>query len=154
MIPCRFVAADARYSPARPRGLYRRDAGPRLMDLTIETVFGSPDHHLFCFDGDQAIFQPMDRAAYRRTIFLDRRIKPAGGDAYAFPVDRLTAHAGRMTVPRTGWIFHVAHCGSTLLARALDLTDRSLVLREPLALRQIGVERANAVGDAWRSRLR
>ncbi|MBA3897531.1 MAG: hypothetical protein H0X36_10455 [Sphingomonadaceae bacterium] len=39
----------------------------------------------------------------------------------------------------TGWIFHVAHCGSTLLARALDREDGPLVLREPLALRQLGV---------------
>jgi hypothetical protein len=126
------------------------------MDLTIETVFESPDHHLFCFDGDQAIFQPMDRQAYRRSIFLDRRIKPAGGQAFALPLDGLTALAERRTVPVTGWIFHVAHCGSTLLARALDLDDRSLVLREPLALRQIGVDRANATGgdDGWHKRLR
>ena len=126
------------------------------MDLTIETIFDSPDHHLFCFDGNQAIFQPMDRGAYRRSIFLDRRIKPAGGQAFAMPADALAAEAERRVVPPTGWIFHVAHCGSTLLARALDLEDRSLVLREPLALRQIGVDRArdDGRGDPWRARLR
>jgi hypothetical protein len=42
-------------------------------------------------------------------------------------------------VRRIGWIFHVAQCGSTLLARALDRPGRSLVLREPAALRQLGV---------------
>lgn len=124
------------------------------MDLTIETIFGSPDHHLFCFEGGQAIFQPMDRDSYRRSIFLDRRMQAARGQAFAFSADALAAHAARVAVPRTGWIFHVAHCGSTLLARALDVDDRSLVLREPLALRQIGVERANSAGEAWRARLR
>jgi hypothetical protein len=39
----------------------------------------------------------------------------------------------------TAWIFHVAHCGSTLLARALDQIATNLVLREPLALRQSAV---------------
>ena len=38
-----------------------------------------------------------------------------------------------------GWIFHIAHCGSTLLARALDRPDANLVLREPFALRQLGL---------------
>jgi hypothetical protein len=39
----------------------------------------------------------------------------------------------------TGWIFHVAHCGSTLLARALDQESTNLVLREPFALRQLAL---------------
>ncbi len=39
----------------------------------------------------------------------------------------------------TGWIFHVAHCGSTLLARALDRLPTNLVLREPAALRQLAL---------------
>ena len=39
----------------------------------------------------------------------------------------------------TAWIFHVAHCGSTLLARALDVLSDDLVLREPLALRQLAL---------------
>jgi hypothetical protein len=39
----------------------------------------------------------------------------------------------------TGWIFHVAHCGSTLLARALDKPTANLVLREPKALRQLAL---------------
>lgn len=109
----------------------------------IERLFATPDQHLFAFEGDQAILVTMDREAYRRSIFLDRRIQPAG-PAIQLPVDALTAtlDASAPATPATGWIFHIAHCGSTLLARALDLPARSLVLREPLALRQLAIDPA------------
>ncbi|MCW3846268.1 hypothetical protein OF829_03385 [Sphingomonas sp. LB-2] len=99
---------------------------------TPDLLFGSPDHYLHSFDGPNAVFVPMDRAAYRRSIFLDRRISPAPGTPFAMPAAALPA---RPAAP-TAWIFHMAHCGSTLLARALDDPEASLVLREPLALRQ------------------
>jgi hypothetical protein len=105
------------------------------MSLTPDALFGSPDHYLHSFDGDAALFVPMDRAAYHRSIFLDRRISLAPGQPVKVP--GLTAE-GRSAAP-VGWIFHMAHCGSTLLARALDDLDASLVLREPLALRQLAL---------------
>jgi len=48
------------------------------MSLTIDDLFASPDHYLHSFEGDAAVFVPMDRAAYHRSIFLDGRISPAG----------------------------------------------------------------------------
>ena len=118
------------------------------MTPSPQALFADPDHYLFAFDGDRAIFQAMDRAAYHRSIFLDRRISPARDAAFEVPLAALIAHREQhpLTPPRTGWIFHIAHCGSTLLARALDVPARSLVLREPLALRQLGVDRRP--GDA------
>jgi hypothetical protein len=107
------------------------------MSLTIDDLFASPDHYLHSFEGDAAIFVPMDRAAYHRSIFLDGRISPAGIGAMRLPFGTL-AGQGRRPSP-TGWIFHVAHCGSTLLARALDRASANLVLREPLALRQVAL---------------
>ena len=104
------------------------------MALTLADLFTSPDHYLHSFDGDEAVFVAMDRAAYRRSIFLDRRIAPAATGVMRVPVAALLGRTG--PAPRTAWIFHVAHCGSTLLARALDALGASLVLREPLALRQ------------------
>jgi hypothetical protein len=117
-------------------------------DLSIERLFASPDRHLFAFEGDRAILVTMDREAYCRSIFLDRRIQPAG-PASQLPVGPLTAglNASASTTPGPGWIFHIAHCGSTLLARALDLPAKSLVLREPLALRQLAVDRTLSPAD-------
>ncbi|HEX8308308.1 MAG TPA: hypothetical protein VF645_07795 [Allosphingosinicella sp.] len=109
------------------------------MSLTLDDLFESPDHYLQSFEGDSAILVPMDRAAYHRSIFLDHRISPASNRSMRLP---LAALAGEDRAPaRTGWIFHVAHCGSTLLARALDDPGLNLVLREPLALRQMAFAR-------------
>lgn len=109
------------------------------MALTLDDLFASPDHYLHSFEGDAALFVPMDRAAYHRSIFLDGRISPAADESMHLPVAALTAST--RPPARTGWIFHVAHCGSTLLARALDDPAANLVLREPLALRQQALAR-------------
>lgn len=105
------------------------------MTLTLADLYASPDHYLHSFDGDTAVFVPMNRAAYHRSIFLDARISPAEDGALRIPVAALGSATA--TPAPTGWIMHVAHCGSTLLARALDSTDANLVLREPQALRQL-----------------
>jgi hypothetical protein len=120
------------------------------MDLTTERLFASPDHYFFAFEGDLAIFRNMDRGAYHRSIFLDHRIAALNDVEVRVPVAALTI--SDIAVPRIAWIFHVAHCGSTLLARALDREEGSLVLREPRPLRQLGLTRGSA-GDAWRARL-
>jgi hypothetical protein len=106
------------------------------MAPTVEELLGSPDHYLHSFDGDHALFVPMDRAAYRRSIFLDQRISPAGPGVMRVPVAALAEAPPALPI---NWIFHVAHCGSTLLARALDELGGGLVLREPLALRQLAL---------------
>jgi hypothetical protein len=79
------------------------------------------------------VFVRMDRASYRRSIFLDRRISCAAEGSVQVSVAELTTPAPLAT----DWIFHVAHCGSTLLARALDELSDDIVLREPFALRQL-----------------
>src|SRR6195952_4039866 len=107
------------------------------MSLTIDDLLASPDHYLHSFEGDAALFVPMDRASYHRSIFLDRRISVARDGSMQLPFSGLAGKAGRPAP--TGWIFHVAHCGSTLLARALDQPSTNLVLREPLALRQLAL---------------
>jgi hypothetical protein len=107
------------------------------MPLTLDDLFSSPDHYLHSFEGDAAVFVPMDREAYRRSLFLDDRISPTADQVMRLPVQMLSA--GTPKRMPTYWIFHVAHCGSTLLSRALDDAALNLVLREPLALRQLAI---------------
>ncbi len=107
--------------------------------LTLDDLFASPDHYFHSFEDGQAVFVPMDRAAYHRSIFLDRRISPASDQSMALPLATLAARVP--AAQPIAWIFHMAHCGSTLLARALDDPAASLVLREPLALRQTAILR-------------
>ncbi len=107
------------------------------MALTLDELYASPDHYLHSFEGDAAVFMPMDRAAYHRSTFLDHRISPAAQGVMRVPVAALAPVSGKPLA--TSWIFHLAHGGSTLLARALDNADSNLVLREPMALRQIAL---------------
>ena len=118
-------------------------------DQLLARLANSPDYYFYAFEGDEAVFVTMDRAAYQRSIFLDHRISPAAEGSIKVPVAELARKL--LAAQETNWIFHVAHCGSTLLARALEaLGDGSrdeprdepgegLVLREPLALRQLGL---------------
>jgi hypothetical protein len=107
------------------------------MAPTLKDRLVSPDHYLHSFQGDSAILVPMSRAAYHQSIFLDRRIAAAAGRPTRVAMREL-AQALPPRLP-VGWLFHVAHCGSTLLARALDQPKANLVLREPLTLRQLAV---------------
>lgn len=109
--------------------------------MTLQDLFGDPALFLHQIDGNATNFQTMTREDIARSIFLDGRIRHGGRANFRVPLDRLLAEAtaDRLPVRRIGWIFHVAQCGSTLLARALDHLGRSLVLREPAALRQLGV---------------
>jgi hypothetical protein len=106
------------------------------MPPTLTDIAASPDHYLYSIEGEDAVIVPMDRAAYARSIFLDARISPAGETALQVSAEALLAAAA--PPPTTAWIFHVAHCGSTLLARALEGLSAGLVLREPQALRELG----------------
>ena len=131
------------------------------MSITIDDLFANPDHYLFVFDGDDAVFREMDREAYARSIFLDQRIQAASGRGAKVPIVPLLQHNHQRggDAPDIGWIFHVAHCGSTLLARGIDRTDHSLVLREPAPLRQLAVEAAQtfageAANEGWVEGLR
>jgi len=71
------------------------------MSLTIDDLFASPDHYLHSFEGDAALFVPMDRAAYHRSIFLDGRISPAADGAMRLPFGTLAGKGGRPAA--TAW---------------------------------------------------
>jgi len=108
------------------------------MTEPLAQLLATPDAYLHSLEGGEAVLVPMDRAAYRRSIFLDHRISLAAEGGW-----RVSAAELGGSVPEAqpmGWIFHVAHCGSTLLARALDELGGGLVLREPLALRQLALQ--------------
>lgn len=111
------------------------------MSITFETICDDPALYLFALQHEAAHFQPMTRDSFRRSIFLDDRIVRGPGQGFSLPFAEVRGQPWPDPAKRpVGLIFHVAQCGSTLLARALDLPGRSLVLREPAALRRLGVE--------------
>lgn len=112
-------------------------------------IFASPDYHCLGFGNDRAKFVLMDREHYQRSVFLDRRLSAKSQTIVELPLQPLIEEgAGRHEMHGASWIFHVAHCGSTLLANLLDQPGRSLLLREPPALRQVGVERGEGASDS------
>lgn len=125
--------------------------------MTPDQLFESPDLFLLSLEENDAIFIDMDRDAYHRSIFLDGRISPRAQRLTRVPLRQLEDLSSRYPLGEAGYIYHVAHCGSTLLARALDLPQSNLVLREPMALRQLGVLGAahfDDPGETWRRRAR
>ena len=120
-----------------------------------DDLFATPEQHLLALDRSDALFVRMDRRTYHRSIFLDRRIEALDAQPTRVALAPLVAAARDREIPRTGWIFHVAHCGSTLLSRLIDRIDGGLVLREPPPLRQLGMAAASGTGgDAWHGRLK
>ncbi len=119
------------------------------------SLFSSPNPHFVAFDGDDALLLDMERMDYHQSIFLDRRAVAKGAAPWRTPAAPLIAEAGELQAPSTGWIFHMAHCGSTLLARLIDQPDHALILREPPPLRQLAVLKAGGrTGADWQARLR
>lgn len=131
------------------------DGSPAALDPA--TLFRRPDAFPLEFGQGALDMVPMNRESYLRSLFLDRgRIVPAERRGWRLPLPGLLAEFERRGAVQqpVSFIFHIAHCGSTLLARALDLPGRTLVLREPFTLRQLGAEAAaTAAGprdpDAW-----
>lgn len=117
--------------------------------MNLQTIFESPDAFLHSFDHGEAVFFDMDRDAYQRSIFTDRRISPKNQNPSRIRCADLFARMESVEPQPVRYIFHIAHCGSTLLARALDLRDQNLVCREPFALRQLGAQAANGAGGEF-----
>ena len=119
------------------------------------SLFSSPNPHFLAFDGDDALLLDMERTDYHQSIFLDQRAVAKGAVPWRTPAAPLIAEAGVLQAPSTGWIFHMAHCGSTLLARFIDQPDHALILREPPPLRQLAMLKAGGHADTdWHARLR
>ncbi|ANU07915.1 hypothetical protein [Paraurantiacibacter namhicola] len=131
------------------------------MTIDMQSISTDPALYLYNFHKEFAQFLEMPRDAFHKSVFLDERIQHGNRKMFRAPIDAL-ANNFRMpalTSCPVNWIFHVAQCGSTLLARSLDHPGESLVLREPAAIRQIGViasagaDRHERLGDPGIDRL-
>ncbi|WP_396616645.1 hypothetical protein ACHZ97_03225 [Lysobacter soli] len=113
----------------------------------------SAAYPLFAFDPaqDRAWVVHFEADDYRRASFLDQRSlnRP---EVSGWVVDRaeLAASLGPSAPLRyVHWLFHIGHCGSSLVSRMLDLVPGVLGLREPLPLLTLAHERDNPVAAAW-----
>lgn len=98
----------------------------------------SPDYYLWKLEGSEAHFRQMNRDRYQESIFTDARIMTSGPGVFKVDIDKLINISQQLPLKpqKLSYIFHVAHCGSTLLSQALDVKEKNIVYREPLSLRQ------------------
>ena len=94
-----------------------------------------------------AILSPMSADSYRRSSFLDNRLVRVGERDIVVPSDALIRLLEKSGLPAgtIHYIFHVGHCGSTLISRLLGELDDFHALREPAVL--MGLSRSYSALD-------
>ena len=94
------------------------------------------------------LFVRLDEAQIRGASFLDDRVLRADMMASWIPLDALLAEKPQSGSRPPAWIFHIGHCGSTLLSRLLPAIAPMLPIREPQALRALADARRHPVRDS------
>lgn len=95
--------------------------------------------------GDRVLLVELSAAEVSAASFLDQRVLKQTTKGTWIPWQSIVdifkdASEGEPA----GFIFHVGHCGSTLLSRLLAFADNTQSLREPLPLRTLAQDLANA----------
>ncbi len=94
---------------------------------------------------DNLLLAELSRAEISAASFLDQRIlKPTTKTTWVpwqLVADIIAKAPGSKP---TNFIFHVGHCGSTLLSRLLEFAEDTQSLREPLPLRILAQDLANS----------
>jgi hypothetical protein len=108
------------------------------VERQLETLASSPELFLRDIDPGRnaAILTPMSEDSYRRSSFLDNRIVREGDKDIVLPAGALIRILKDSDEPpgTINYIFHVGHCGSTLIARLLGELGDFHALREPAVL--------------------
>ena len=107
-----------------------------MTDTKIGTVLSDPDYFLHRVDvaRQELVFVPTSADTLRAATFLDGRSDFSLGREQRIGWDEIGAHMTDETRHAPHYLFHVAFCGSTVLARMLDHPGKTICLREPQAL--------------------
>lgn len=89
--------------------------------------------------GRRALFVRVTRDELARASFLDERLGLQGREGFWLSFRQIDEIASMLPANALlpDFIFHIGHCGSTLLSRLLDQVPNVLGLREPLPLRDL-----------------
>ncbi len=99
----------------------------------------------------------ISEADYRRASFLDHRVLKPDTQGSWFPLDAVYPEVAQLPpAPAPHYIFHVSHCGSTLLSRLLAELPGNLPVREPVTLlalalyrRELALVTSRLDGPGW-----
>lgn len=87
--------------------------------------------------GRRALLLEVDERRYREAPFLDDRVIDESTTGFWVDLEALPEPDAGKPAPDPRWIFHIGHCGSTLLSRLLPAACPLLPVREPPPLRTL-----------------
>jgi hypothetical protein len=103
------------------------------------SLVASAEWYLFNFTVGkrQFDFTAVTEEDYHASVFLDHRMTVSRQQKFSLGFMQTLELFLSAGPPHTtlSWIFHMGHCGSTLLSRALDFSEAVLPLREPQTLK-------------------
>lgn len=104
---------------------------------TTADILHDPEYLPFRLDlaNRRVLFVRLDAQQRREAAFLDPRALPPQPQGAWLPLSALTAPDTDHVI--ADGLFHIGHCGSTLLSRLLDSWPEVEGLREPLPLRDL-----------------
>jgi hypothetical protein len=94
---------------------------------------------------DGLLFVNLDENAYRAASFLDERIL-ASHPAQTNCSWELVQTAAARLEPRSHYLFHIGHVGSTLISRLIGAHEQLFSVREPAVLRALSDRPSDAPG--------
>lgn len=102
-------------------------------------ILHEPEYLPFQFDpiGARVLFVRLNAQQRDAAAFLDQRALPEKPEGAWLPLSMLDAQPPQQSGADTDAIFHIGHCGSTLLSRLLQSWPEVESLREPLPLRAL-----------------
>ena len=114
--------------------------------------------HQLNLQSDTLLLVQLEEAELLNHSFLDQRVFRQDMNYEWVGWAEFEALARQLAQENPGYIFHVGHCGSTLLSRLVSAATGTQALREPLPLRAIAMDQAYGRaamlgGDAVQERL-
>ena len=109
----------------------------------LQGLRSNPDFLLQNFDlaNRRALVLRVNETLYREASFLDDRIFNPQIEGFWLPLESVLQEISQLTPGKPHYIFHVGHCGSTLISRLLAELPNCLPLREPMSLLTLAIAR-------------
>jgi hypothetical protein len=97
---------------------------------------------------DRVLLTRIPLAAQAAASFLDQRALAPNTEGAWFSWTEFASGAHKLPVSAPAYILHVGHCGSTLMSRLVETATGRPALREPLPLRTLATDAADALSGA------
>lgn len=102
--------------------------------------------HQYDVARDQFLLVRIASDAQDKASFLDDRVLSPNTQGAWFSWDQLAPARAKLADQRPHYIFHMGHCGSTLISRLISAATEAIAMREPLPLRALAFDAVEGAG--------